>query len=143
MRPLHAGAIIILFALALLLWLLWSAPTMAQVVDMKHPETGEDGAWIPRWVQQDHLKLEADLKTCTEADAKRIEALEERKKETADLRAALAEGEKAKAAQDDVIKNTNAELELEREENDALRSWLYGTSSIAVLATVVAVILTL
>jgi len=138
------GVICVVLAVLLLLWLVCTPPpTEAQVEDMAHPVTGEDGAWIPRWVQQDHLKLEADLKICTESNKKRTEALKEKKQETADLRAALAEGDKAKAAQEKVIKGVNLQLEKEEEENDTLRSWLYGTSSVAVLATTVLLILVL
>jgi hypothetical protein len=34
---------------------------------MPHPVTGEQGVWIPPWVQELHLQTDAKLKLCTES----------------------------------------------------------------------------
>jgi len=133
----------IIILLLLLLGLLWCESAAAQVEDMAHPVTKEPGAWIPHWVQQDHLKLEADLKTCQEADDKRVQALEKKDVTITDLRSALAEGEKAKKANAEVVKNVNLQLEKEKETSETLRQWLYGTSGVAVAAVILTIVIAL
>jgi hypothetical protein len=64
---------------------------------MPHPITGEQGVWIPPWVQELHLQTDAKLKLCTasfDADqqliAEKNEEIVERIAATTNLQHALA-----------------------------------------------------
>lgn len=57
---------IILVIGMLLLILLFALTSRAETLPEKavHPETGEEGRWIPVWLAQEHLQDEHALETC-------------------------------------------------------------------------------
>lgn len=125
--------------LFLILLLLLSSPALAQE-DMTHPKTGEAGAWIPRWLQKDHLKLELDLKSCELEKDNQAERLEKKDEQLQSQSNALEEEKKASGALTEVLTTSELELQEEKEHNDTLTAWLWGTSSAAVVATTVLIL---
>lgn len=134
-----------IFAL-LVLGLCDGRPACAQVTetqpfDMQHPETQEPGAWIPRWLQVEHLHTENDLKTCTEKTSKQDQALGARETELEHRQAALEESKQAEVALQTSLAHTKVRLQEEQDSNEAKGDWLIVTTTTSVVATVLAVVL--
>lgn len=143
MKLLDVIAVVILLAIAVLFWLLCFTPAADAQEEMTHPKTGEPGVWVPTEVQRGHLLTEAELKTCAEEQTKTQGALKKRKQEVVDLRVALAEGDNAQDALEDVVTATNNALEEEKAHGQTLTHWLYGTTGAAVVAVALVVVLAL
>jgi len=139
--------IMVIFAVIFLVWFVSCEPVYAQdrtdPVDMAHPVTKEPGAWIPRWLQKDHLELESRLKTCIEVQDDTKKALDKRKEQTRDLQEALDSEKKASGAVVTSLTATEVQLEEAEEKNTVLTHWLYGTSGIALVAIGFIVVLAL
>jgi hypothetical protein len=125
--------------LLLTLALLLTSPALAQE-NMPHPKTGEPGAWIPRILQLDHLKLETELKSCKKLQEKREEQLEKKDEEIEERKAALEEEKEASQALVQVLTGSELELTEEKKKNNRLTNWLWGTSAAAVVATTILVL---
>lgn len=121
------------------LLLLLAAPALAQE-DMPHPKTGEAGAWIPRWMQKDHLKLELDLQACEKLKENQAERLEKKDEEIEARETALEEEKEGSRAITQVLTATELELKEEKEKKNTLTGWLWGTGSVAVVATTILVL---
>jgi len=142
MNPLNYLWWAIIVLVAVLLGLLWITPTYAQE-EMKHPETGEVGVWVPTEVQRGHLLTEAELNTCNVVSTRLKTALEKKHQETTNLRVALDASDNAQDKLKDVITATSLELENEKDHGQVLMNWLYGTSGVAVVAVALVVVLAL
>lgn len=69
-------------------------------VDMKNPKTGEEGTWIPRWLEREYVLTDHDLDQAR-SDLKNLEkTLAESRKEVAELKAAV---ELQKASEDHLV----------------------------------------
>jgi hypothetical protein len=128
--------LIVLIILALALCFLYPSSGSAQE-EMKHPETGEVGVWVPTEVQRGHLLTEAELNTCIGERAATQAALEKKKEETVDLRAGLKAGDQALKALDLTLVATNLELDKVKKQKQRRTRWLWGTSGGTVVAVVV------
>ena len=145
------GVIIAFFVGVILFMWIWSialeASAQVEVTDTKpfelvHPETKEPGAWIPQWLQMEHVHTELELNLCRKTSDKRIHLLDEKDRELKLRKEALKEEKKASAAAADALGATTLQLEQEKEKTDALGDWLWGVSS-AGTAVVVALVLVL
>jgi Skp family chaperone for outer membrane proteins len=125
--------------LLLTLALLLASPALAQE-NMPHPRTGQPGAWIPRSLQLDHLKLEKEAEACKELQEKREEQLEKKDEEIEERKAALEEEKEASQALAQVLTGSELELTEEKKKNNRLTHWLWGTGSVATVATVILVL---
>jgi hypothetical protein len=103
-------------------------------------KTGEPGAWIPRILQLDHLKLETELKSCKKLQEKREEQLEKKDEEIEERKSALEEEKEASRALTQVLTGSELELAEEKKQNSRLTGWLWGTSTAAVVATTILVL---
>lgn len=133
------AAIIVVFAVLVMLWLVWATPVVAQE-DMKHPTTGEAGAWIPRWLQKEHLVTDAKLKTCDKVTTTQKKELQAKDREAKNLDLALYQEKEASEVIVKALADTSLVLEEEIEHNNTLNTWLWGTSSTALIATTVLVL---
>lgn len=115
-------------------------PTLALDSDpflLAHPTTGEPGEWTPEWLVREHVKIERDLRTCTDARDKEHEVAQARARELGHREAALEDQKKATEASE--VRNAELEKQLaeEREESTTTRAWMWtgigGTITAAVL----------
>jgi hypothetical protein len=116
--------------------------TDTQPFELQHPDTKEPGTWIPRWLQMEHLHVEHELSLCQTTSNKRIQLLGKKDRELKLRAEALDEEKKASRAATEVLGAATLQLEQEKEKNDALSDWLWGTSS-AGAALAIALVLVL
>jgi len=138
--------IMVILGVAFLVWFVSCEPVHAQKtdpVDMVHPDTKEPGAWIPRWLQKDHLETESKLKACLVVVDKRTKALDKRNEESRKRTLALDREKKASRQVTTALAATEVQLEEAKEKNNLLVHLLYGTTGAALIAIGVAVVLAL
>jgi hypothetical protein len=117
-----------------------STPVFAQDSDpfpLPHPSTGEPGEWTPAWLVREHVKIERDLQTCTEARDKEHEAAEKKERELQHRKAALEDQKKATEASEARNVALQQQLEAEREERGTFRAWTW----VGIGGTVTAIVL--
>ena len=111
--------------------------------EMDHPDTGEPGVWIPRWVEREHLidanKLQLCLKDATFFELE-LEAVAQRHEEVVQLIAVIEENRDA--ARDEALVATKSLNKAESRLERRLRAvWgLVGASAVLAGTTVLFVL---
>jgi hypothetical protein len=125
--------------LLFILLILLSSPALAQEA-MANPTTGEPGAWIPRYMQVDHLRLEVNLKACQDLKANQQQQLNLKNEQITDTVLALDEEKAASKSLTEALAITQQELEQADANESRLRTWAWATGVAAVVTTTILIL---
>ena len=125
--------------LLFILLILFSSPTLAQEA-MANPTTGEPGAWIPRYMQVDHLRLEVNLKACQELQTNQQARLDLLNDEITNRVLALDEEKAASKSLTEALAVTQQDLKQAEEDAGALKTWAWATGVTAAVTTTILIL---
>lgn len=120
--------------LFVLLIVLVPTPAVAQTMPVPdvHPQTGEQGTWIPEWLMKEHLIDAARLEASTKQVVLLEEQVREGQLEIEDLRTALEQEKQATDKLETAIDAAVKRADDEEEKAEILQVWAVGATCLSI-----------